>query len=160
MQPSKERGFSEWKLPLGGWVPCESFGGADACIYTLEVNKNWFFFNNIINNCVAKWSWVPGMSRGFNFWQSQPPDSYVPWLENQHRPPSHEFPRQWKQAPFTLIIREKTKGERGGGKCTIQRFNKVSGHQENAVLTHRTDASKADRTWATILTRYAWHSLL
>ena len=127
----------------GGGVPCERFGDANACEKKIESSMvqalfyplrfpstELIFFNNIVNNFVTQWSWVPGMCRGFNFWQSQPLNSYAPWLENWHLhvPASHEFPRQWKQAAFTQIISAKRKGERGGGTCTIQRLNKVSGN--------------------------------
>ena len=41
-----------------------------------------------INNCVAEWRWVPGMSRGFHLWHSQPLDRVTPpWLANP-RPPA------------------------------------------------------------------------
>ena len=146
MQPSKERGFYEWKLPLRGggggsamwkvwgcqclWKKIES-SMVQALFYPLRCpSTELIFFNNIVNNFVTLWSWVPRKCRGFNFWQSQPLNSYAPWLENWHLhvPPSLEFPRQWKQAAFTLIISAERKGERGGGTCTIQRLNKVSGH--------------------------------
>ena len=46
-------------------------------------------------------------------------------------PSSHEPPCQWKQGPVKLIYQWKNKrGRAGGGKCTIQRLNKASGHQE------------------------------
>ena len=36
-----------------------------------------------VNNCVAEWRWVPGMSRGFHLWHSQPLDRVTPpWLAN------------------------------------------------------------------------------
>lgn len=46
-------------------------------------------------------------------------------------PSSHEPPCQWKQGLVKLIYQWKNKrGRAGGGKCTIQRLNKASGHQE------------------------------
>ena len=52
-------------------------------------------------------------------------------------PSSHEPPRQWNQAPPTLIYQWKNKGVGGGGEGRermIQRLNEESGRQENAVL--------------------------
>ena len=68
MQASKERGFYEWKLPLGGGggVPCERFGDANACEKKIESSMvqalfyplrfpstELIFFNNIVNNFVT-----------------------------------------------------------------------------------------------------------
>ena len=97
-----------------------------ALFYPLRFPRPELIFSiNIVNNFVTWWNWVPGMCRGFNFWQSHPLKSYAPWLENWHL---HVPPSQWKQAAFTLIISAKRKEERGGGTCTIQRLNQVSGH--------------------------------
>ena len=50
-------------------------------------------------------------------------------------PSSHEPPRQWSQAPVTLIYQWKNKWGRDGGKRMIQRLNEESGRQENVVLS-------------------------
>ena len=55
-------------------------------------------------------------------------------------PSSHDLPRQWNQAPVTLIFRVKIKGVGGGGgggggQRMIQRLNEESGRQENVVLS-------------------------
>ena len=42
---------------------------------------------NIVNNCVAEWRWVPGMSSGFHLWHGQPLDRVTPpWLANPSPP--------------------------------------------------------------------------
>ena len=46
-------------------------------------------------------------------------------------PSSHEPPRQWNQAPVTLIYQwKKLRRGGGGGKRMIQRLNEESGRQE------------------------------
>ena len=77
---------------------------------------------------------------------SAPRRSYAP-MDGKPAPSSHEPPRQWNQAPVTLIYQWKNKeggrgGGKDGGKRMIQRLNEESGG----------DASKADRAWAERLT--------
>ena len=45
-------------------------------------------------------------------------------------PSSHEPPRQWNQAPVTLIYQWKNLRRGDGGKRMIQRLNEESGRQE------------------------------
>ena len=59
--------------------------------------------------------------------------SYAP-IAGKPAPSSHEPPRQWNQAPVTLIYQWKNKGGWDGGKRMIQRLNEENGHQENTVL--------------------------
>ena len=67
--------------------------------------------------------------------QPAPRQSYVS-MAGKPMPSSHEPPRQWNQAPVTLIYQWKNKGGRGiGGKRMIVRLNKESGRQENVVLS-------------------------
>ena len=67
--------------------------------------------------------------------QPAPRQSYAP-MAGKPAPSSHEPPRQWNQAPTTLIYqwRKKRGGGRDGGKRTIQRPNEENGRQENTVL--------------------------
>ena len=60
-------------------------------------------------------------------------------------PSSHEPPCQWNLVPVILITSGKIRGE-GWGKFLIQSLIEASGCQENAVLAHGADASKADCT--------------
>ena len=84
------------------------------------------------------------MFRGFHFWHSQPPkQSYAP-MAGKPASSSHEPPRQWSQAPVTLIQQWKNKGERGEGKRMIQRLNEESGRQENAVMQARLTALESN----------------
>ena len=56
------------------------------------------------------------MSRTLHFMQSQPPrQSYAP-MAGKPSPSNHEPPRQWNQAPVTLIYRCQIKGEKRWGK--------------------------------------------
>ena len=66
--------------------------------------------------------------------QPAPRQSFAP-MAGKPVPSSHEHPRQWNQAPVTLIYQWKNKGGTDGGKRMIQRLNEESGHQENAVLS-------------------------
>ena len=66
--------------------------------------------------------------------QPAPRQSYTP-MAGKPTPSTHEPPRQWNQAPVTMIYQWKNKGGRDGGKRMIQRRNKESGCQENAVLS-------------------------
>ena len=73
--------------------------------------------------------WFPPLA------QPAPRQSYAP-MAGKPAPSSHEPPRQWNQAPVTLIYRWKNKGEgRDGGKRMIQRLNEESDRQENTVLS-------------------------
>ena len=66
--------------------------------------------------------------------QPAPRQSYAP-MAGKPAPSSHEPPRQWNQAPVTLIYRWKNKGGGDGGKRMIQRLNEESDRQENTVLS-------------------------
>ena len=67
--------------------------------------------------------------------QPAPRQSYAP-MAGKPGPSSHEPPRQWNQAPVTLIQQWKNKGGgRDGGKRMIQGLNEENGHQENTVLS-------------------------
>ena len=68
------------------------------------------------------------------FAQPAPRESYAP-MAGKPAPSSHEPPRQWNQAPVTLIYQWKNKGGEGWGKWMIQRLNEESGHQESVVLS-------------------------
>ena len=73
--------------------------------------------------------WFPPLA------QPAPRQSYAP-MAGKPAPSSHEPPRQWNQAPVTLIYRWKNKGGgRDGGKRMIQRLNEESDRQENTVLS-------------------------
>ena len=63
-----------------------------------------------------------------------PRQSYTP-MAGKPAPSSHELPRQWNQAPITLINSGRIKGGRDGGKRMIQRLNEENGRQENTVLS-------------------------
>ena len=63
-----------------------------------------------------------------------PRQSYAP-MAGKPAPSSHEPPRQWNQAPVTLINSGRIKGGRDGGKRMIQRLNEENGRQENTVLS-------------------------
>ena len=83
----------------------------------------FFYVGNFLafNNCVAEWSWVPGMSRGYHLWHSQPLDRVTsPWLANP-RPPT--------MSPHANGAR------RHGGKRMIKRLNEENGSHENTVLS-------------------------
>ena len=68
--------------------------------------------------------------------QPAPRQSYAP-MAGKPAPSSHEPPRQWNQAPATLIYQWKNKGVGGGdgSERMIQRLNEESDRQENAVLS-------------------------
>ena len=69
--------------------------------------------------------------------QPAPRQSYAP-MAGKPALSSHEPPRQWNQAPVTLIYQWMNKeGGRGrdGGKRMIQRLNEENGRQANAVLS-------------------------
>ena len=66
--------------------------------------------------------------------QPAPSQSYAS-MAGKPTPSSHDPPRQWNQAPVTLIYQWKCKGGRDGGKRMIQRLNEESGRQENTVLS-------------------------
>ena len=92
--------------------------------------------NTPLKNCKAHkqlcylWRWVPRMSRGFHFWQSQPLDKVTPpWLVHLCLPAMSPH-TNWNSDPWHWFIRGKIKGGKGGGKCTIQRLNKASSCQE------------------------------
>ena len=75
---------------------------------------------------------TPGFEPGPHWWEASA-------LTTRHLcfpiPSSHEPPRQWNQAPVTLINSGKIKWGRGGGKCTIQRLYEVNEPQKiNVVL--------------------------
>ena len=62
--------------------------------------------------------------------QPAPRQSYVS-MAGKPMPSSHEPPRQWNQAPVTLIYQwKKLRRGGGGGKRMIQRLNEESGRQE------------------------------
>ena len=63
-----------------------------------------------------------------------PRQSYTP-MAGKPAPSSHELPRQWNQAPITLINSGRIKGGRDGGKRMIQRLNEENGRHENTVLS-------------------------
>ena len=77
------------------------------------------------------------MSRSFHLWHSRPLDriTMYPFMAGKLLPTSLEPPRQWNQAPVTMIYQWKNKGGRDGGKRMIQRLNEESGRQENAALS-------------------------
>ena len=88
-----------------------------------ELNIIFFYVGNFLafNNCVAEWSWVPGMSRGYHLWHSQPLDRVTsPWLANP-RPPT--------MSPHA------NGAWRHGGKRMIKRLNEENGSHENTVLS-------------------------
>ena len=65
-----------------------------------------------INNCVAEWRWVPGMSRGFHLWHSQPLDRVMPpWLANPCLPARAPTPMEPGTCHTDLTVEEL----RGGG---------------------------------------------
>ena len=66
--------------------------------------------------------------------QPAPRQSYAP-MAGKPAPSSHEPPRQWNQAPVTLINSGRIKGGRDGGKRMIQRLNEENGRHENTVLS-------------------------
>ena len=57
--------------------------------------------------------------------QPAPSQSYAS-MAGKPTPSSHDPPRQWNQAPVTLIYQWKCKGGRDGGKRMIQRLNEES----------------------------------
>jgi len=64
----------------------------------------------------SQWRWVPGMSRGFHFWHSQPLDRFTPpWLENQH-PPAISLHANGARHLSHWFISGKIKGGRDGVK--------------------------------------------
>ena len=68
----------------------------------------------LFNNCVAYWRWVPRMSMGFHFWQSQPLDRVMPsWLVNPHLPTisPHAMPKGPLSWPLSLERRGSWLGE-------------------------------------------------
>ena len=88
-----------------------------------------------INNCVAEWRWVPGMSRGFHLWHGQPLDRVTPpWLENP-RPPAMSPHANGTRHPSHWFNSGRIKGGRDGGKRMIQRLNEENGRHENTVLS-------------------------
>ena len=66
--------------------------------------------------------------------QPAPRQSYSP-MAGKPAPSTHEPPRQWNQAPVTLIDQWKNKGGRDGGIRMIQRLKEESCRQENAELS-------------------------
>ena len=68
--------------------------------------------------------------------QPAPRQSYTP-MAGKPSLSSHEPPRQWNQAPVTLINSGRIKGGRDGGKRMIQRLNEENGRQENDVRSTR-----------------------
>ena len=88
-----------------------------------------------INNCVAEWRWVPGMSRGFHLWHSQPLDRVTPpWLANP-RPPAISPHANGTRHPSHWFNSGRIKGGRDGGKRMIERLNEENGRRENTVLS-------------------------
>ena len=88
-----------------------------------------------INNCVAEWWWVPGMSRGFHLWHSQPPDRVMPpWLADL-RTPAMSPHANGTRHPSHWFNSGRIKGGRDGGKRMIQRLNEENGRYENTVLS-------------------------
>ena len=68
---------------------------------------------SLINTRIAyNGSWVPGISRGFHLWHSQPLDRITPHGWKIH---SHEPPRQGSLAPVTLTSQWKKRGREGWG---------------------------------------------
>ena len=62
--------------------------------------------------------WVPGVSKGFHFWQPAPRLNSAP-MAGTTLQPSHEPPRtrDKKQAPVTLKNQWKNKKGEGGGRA-------------------------------------------
>ena len=64
--------------------------------------------------------WVPGVSKGFHFWQPAPRLNNAP-MAGTTLQPSHEPPRtrdkKKKQAPVTLKNQWKNKKGKGGGRA-------------------------------------------
>ena len=99
--------------------------------------KNRYFIGvcKIINNCVTEWRWVPGMSRGFHLWHSQPLDRVTPpWLANPC-PPAMSPHANGTRHLSHWFKSERIKGGRDGGKRMIQRLNEENGCQGNTVLS-------------------------
>ena len=84
--------------------------------------------------------------------QPAPRQSYAP-MAGKPAPSSHEPPRQWNQAPTTLIYQWRKKG--GGGMGVKERSKgqtKRMAAKKTLYWAHGGDASKADRAWAKRLT--------
>ena len=92
----------------------------------------WLVFFCIATSLVEVGAWdvqgLPPMA------QPAPRQSYAS-MAGKPAPSCHKPPRQWNQAPVTLIYQWKGGGGRDGGKRMIQRLNEESGRQENAVLS-------------------------
>ena len=58
--------------------------------------------------------WVPGLSRGFHFWQPAPRLNNAPWLAQLHNPAMS--PNAKERAPVTLAGQSKKLKEGGGTK--------------------------------------------
>ena len=101
-----------------------------------QVFKNNYNINPFYN-CVAEWRWVPGMSRGFHLWHSQPLDRVtLPWLANP-RPPAMSPHAKGTRHPSHWFNSGRIQGGGGrdGGKIMIHRLNEETGRHENTVLS-------------------------
>ena len=79
------------------------------------------------------WRWVPRMSRGFHFWQSQPLDKVTsPWLVHLCLP-AMSLHTNWNRALWHWFISEKMKGE-GWGQMHNPKANQSKWLPRNAVL--------------------------
>ena len=78
---------------------------------------------------------MPGISRGFHFWQRQHLDRVrPPWLANP-RPPAMSPHTNGTRHQSHWFISGKKRGSRYGGKRMIQRLNEEEWLQGNAVLS-------------------------
>ena len=78
---------------------------------------------------------MPGMSRGFHLWHSQPLNRVaLPWLANS-RPPAMSPHANGTRHLSHWFNSGRIKGGRDGGKRMIQRLNEENGRQENTLLS-------------------------
>ena len=105
----------------------------EICLHTAPFT---FFLNFELPTASLSGGGCPGCPGASTLAQPAPRQSYSP-MAGKPAPFSHEPPRQWNQAPVTLIDKWKNKGGRDGGKRMIQRLNEESRRQENAQLSTR-----------------------